>query len=124
MWYNNHGMKNKFALVAAAVAMSVAASAQLNTWSTSLYYDLNDKSWAAVVTKPITTFKNVLGKGHSLDLDAFAGATFNGGPVAGFSLGKRFPLADTATGYVGFGAKVESNRPVSFGPVAGVSIKF
>ena len=109
----------------AAFALATAAHAQTQ-WSTSMYYDLKDKSWAGVVTTPLTTFKSVLGlRGFEIDLDAFAGVSFGtGSPVAGFSLGKRFPLADTVTGYFGVGVKAENRVPVSVGPTLGLSVKF
>jgi len=88
-----------------------------------LFYGTKTKQSALVASTKLTTFTHVLGKG-SIDLDAFAGAFGNGSPVAGFSLGKRFKLADQANGYIGFGFSVSQGLPNDFGPCAGLSVKF
>lgn len=119
----NHLLRT--ALGAFFVVSAVGALAQTK-WETAMFYDFKSKGWAGIVTTPLATFRDVLGrKGLTLDLDAFAGVTFDGGsPVAGVSLGKRFPLADTVTGYVGLGIRAANREPVSAGPVFGLSVRF
>lgn len=98
------------------------ASAQ--DWSMQMFYGTQAKQTAIVASTKVTEFTNVLGKNITLDLDAFAGAFSSGAPVAGFSLGKRFPLADRVQGYAGFAFSVSQGKPNDFGPMAGLSVRF
>ncbi len=105
-------------------ALALAALGNAQDWSMELYYGTQAKQTAIVASTKVTTFTNVLGKGYTLDLDGFVGAYQSGSPVAGFSLGKRFPLADRVQGYLGLAFSVVQGKPNDFGPAFGVSVKF
>jgi len=86
-------------------------------------YDFGLKETAAVATTPVGTLGNVLGKGISLDVDMFGGVTFKSKtPIAGFMLGKRFPLADQAGGYIGAGLSLSAGKNPS--PVIGAGVSW
>jgi len=113
-------MKQLLIIALAAIVLP----AQATDWSTQLYYGVNSKQTALVASTKLATFTNVLGKGWTLDLDAFAGSFQSGNPVAGVILGKRVPLADQAQGYFGLAFSAVQGRPVDFGPAIGISVKF
>lgn len=103
---------------------AVSATAFATDWATQLYYGIGTKQTAIVASTKLTSFTNVLGKGWTLDLDAFAGSFSSGAPVAGVLIGKRIPLADQVNGYVGIAFSAVQGRPTDFGPCVGISVKF
>lgn len=93
--------------------------------SLTVAYDFGLKEPATVATTPVGRLNNVLGRGFSLDVDAFAGATFKTKtPLAGFMVGRRFALATEVTALVAVGAAVAQSQPVSLVVGAGVSWRF
>ena len=110
--------------LALASALAVSGLCTAQEWASNLFYDFQARQTAIVATRRLTTFNDILGKGFSLDLDAFAGIYQDGITVGGFSVGKRIPLAQNLGGYAGFGVSTSDGRPVSLGLVLGCSIKF
>lgn len=110
--------------LALASALAVSGLCTAQEWASNLFYDFQARQTAIVATRRLTTFEDVLGKGFSVDLDAFAGMYQDGKPVGGLSLGKRFPLAKNLGGYAGFGVSTSDGKPVSVGFVLGASVKF
>jgi hypothetical protein len=110
-------------LLASLLAVSAFAFADTN-WTGAVYYNFKDHRPSAVALTKLTDFSHVLGK-FSLELDGFAGVALDGqAAVAGFTLGKSFPLADQVSAFVGAAVAVASGRPVSFGFLAGVGVRF
>lgn len=105
------------------VACSLAPSAKAQSYNASIFYSVSAKETAYVASVKLTTFTGIL-KRYSLDLDSFAGSFANGSPVAGFSLGKRFKLADQASGYLGLGVSISQGKPADWGPCLGLSFRF
>jgi hypothetical protein len=103
--------------------LATFASADTN-WSGALYYNLKTRDSSVVALTKLTDFSRVLGK-FSLELDGFAGVALNGQlGVAGFTVGRSFPIADQVSAFAGAAVAVSSGRPVSVGFVAGVSVRF
>ncbi len=103
------------------VAILALAPAVCSGQSLTYAYDFGLKEAAPVVTSPVGRLTNVFGKGFSLDVDGFAGVTLKSKtPLAGFLVGRRFPLANEAQAYVGAGLSIAQGR--SFSPVAGLGL--
>lgn len=81
-------------------------------------YDFGLKETALVTNVPVGRLTNVFGTGLVLDVDTFAGTTLRSKtPVGGFMVGKRFPVADQVSAYLGAGASIAQNG--NFSPVVG-----
>lgn len=98
----------------------------LTTWGWSYYYDFKSKDSAAVITKPIFTATNLVGvKGLNMEIEGFGGVGLNGGKliggVAGIFRGK---IADQVWLGVGPGVTTAAGKPLGFGVLGQISVKF
>lgn len=110
----------KTLVFASIVVLSTSIHAQS---SLTGLYDFGLKETALVATTPIGKLTNVLGKGISLDVDLFAGSTLKSkSTLTGTLIGKRFSLANEASGYIGAGVTFTPSWNLAVG--AGVSWKF
>lgn len=110
---------------ALAAGLLLAGSRSIAQNSLTVAYDFGLKEAATVATTQIGTVNNVLGKGFSLDVDAFAGMTWRTNvPVTGILVGRRFALADEVQSYFGIGGRIAQGQ--NFAPVAaaGASWRF
>ena len=113
----------KKTVLALLICSTSIASAETN-WAGALYYNLKDGKTSAVVLNKLTDFSHVGGR-FSLELDGFAGVALSGQVgTAGLALGKSFRLADQVSAFAGAAAAVSDGRPVSFGFIAGLSVRF
>jgi len=110
-------MKNRtitLALVACLLLAGSRTHAQSVDGTVAWIYDFSNRESSAVTTKKLGEIKNVIGKGISLDVDIFAGANLDkkAKPETGFLIGKRTPIADNVTAYLGAGfAFQDSAKP-------------
>lgn len=99
-----------------------------SVWSASYLYRLTGEPGdraAAGAQNRLKTFTNVLGRGWSLDLDAFAGLTLQrAAPVTAFLVGTRKKLANEVEGYLGGGFAVTQGQPSSLVVGAGITVRF
>ena len=110
----------KTLVFASIVILTVQVHAQS---SLTGLYDFGLREPALVATTPIGKLTNVLGKGFNLDVDLFAGSTLRTkSTLTGTLIGKRFPLANEASGYIGAGLTFTPKWNFAVG--AGVSWRF
>ena len=107
-------------------ALILTPHAQDKRWGLEGYYDFKSKVASAVTSYRIHTFHDVLSnKGFDLDFKGFAGINSQTQkPLAGLALTCTRPIAKELDLILGLAARIESNRPISGGLYAGVSIKF
>ena len=110
----------KQTIFASIVILTAQAHAQS---SLTGLYDFGLREPALVATTPVGKLTNVLGKGITLDVDLFAGSTLRTKTMlTGTLIGKRFSLANEASGYVGAGLTFTPSWNFAVG--AGLSWRF
>lgn len=110
-------------IVMAAIASTSPAQA-FQGYSARFFMDTTEKRVYAVTAAKLTTFDFHT---FTLDLDAFVGVGLKDAqPTGGFSLGHTWKGASNLDLYAGLGFAVKQGEalPSSFGPMAGVTIRF
>lgn len=98
----------------------------LKTWGWSYYYDLKSRDSAIVVTKPIFTATNLFGvRNLNMSVEGFGGVGLETGKliggVAGIFRGK---VADQIWLGVGPGVTAQDGRPLGFGVLGQIQVRF
>lgn len=98
----------------------------LTTWGWSYYYDFKSRDSAIVVTKPIFTATNLMGvRNLNMEIEGFGGVGLNGGKLIGGIAGIfRGKVADQVWLGVGPGVTTEAGKPLGFGVLGQIQVKF
>jgi hypothetical protein len=123
-------VRKNFCIVLVAMLMlgitSTSKADSGQSYSVAYYYDLQYKDSAEVVLTKLDDFTITLFKTPiTFDLDAFLGiGNQTEKPLAGFSLGKRFPANDRLEFYVGLAIAYREEHIRSPGVIGGLSYRF
>lgn len=107
-------------------AQTKVTGPDLTTWGWSYYYDIKSRDSAIVVTKPIFLATNLVGvKGLNMSVEGFAGVGLEAGkPLAGVAGLFKGKIADQIWLGVGPGVTAQDGKPLGFGVLGQVSVKF
>lgn len=113
-------------LVYVATPQTKVTGPDLTTWGWSYYYDIKSKDSAIVITKPIFLATNLVGvKGLNMSVEGFAGIGLETGrPLAGVAGLFKGKVADQIWIGVGPGVTAQDGKPLGFGVLGQVSVKF
>jgi hypothetical protein len=114
----------KLATLGLAMACLTPAFAQENPYSLAVHWDFRTKTTNAVVLRQIGLIKRPFGAAFDLEVDGFAGSDIETNLVAGFSIGKTFPVAENVDFKFGVAVSTQENRPTGAGLLLGLTVRF